>query len=288
MHVREFEGDRLLARDRLAVDDPLLGVGQRIFVDRPREAAENGAERHAAEVDDASRSRRQPRVRADDHAVERDVGHRQRAQAERAARRLDVEARSRRGDDEGARPVLGLGGDEEILAARGERDERLGAVEAPAARTARRARAASLPAEPAGVQARDRGEARRVFREGGEAGPLLRGRAILGDRLDEAERRGERHRERGVAVGDFLDYERVEHARLLHRVPARGRLHEAERPRPLQQGFGEGACLVSRARGRAGRVPGEARGGGARDLLVLCRGEGDHAAIPVAWVNANV
>jgi hypothetical protein len=116
----------------------------------------------------------------------------------------------------------------------------------------------------------------------------LRGRAIFGDGLDEAERGGERDRHRGVAMRDFLYDERVEHARLFRRFAARDGLNEAERPRPLEQGFGEHAVLVGRPRGGTRDVPREAFRGRARDVLVFRQREGDHAAFPIAVVNAIV
>src|SRR5271163_2398043 len=97
MHVRQFEGDALFLRDRLAVHDALFGVGQGIVEHSARKTTEDCAERDARQVDDplhvGAFAFPEPSAVGDEYVLESDIRHLERAQAQGSLGGGDPDAR---------------------------------------------------------------------------------------------------------------------------------------------------------------------------------------------------
>ena len=283
MHVREPEGDCLFPADRLAMHHPLLHVRQCVVIDGAGEAAENHRQRNPACVDDASHGPRQEVVIRDFDPVEKNVGHLQRAHAKRALRGLDAKTRRFCLDDEAPHALVRLRRHQQPIAARRERNERLGTFDPPAVPGPLGARRASSSAKPARIARDDCGEDGRVRLEGGKMPLALGFRSLHCDGSGETQRPGEHDSQRRVAVSDFIERNRVQHRGLVDRLGSRGGLRQSEFPGAAQQHFRKFAGLVGGAGGRASLVRGELLSRGLNEDLLFRKRKRDHGA-PISTV----
>jgi hypothetical protein len=163
MHVRQFEGDALFLRDRLAVHDALFGVGQGVVEDSVGKAAEDCAERDARQVDDplhvGAGAFPEPSAVGDEYILESDIRHLERAQAQGSLSRRDPHLRLRGRNDKGGAGALAFGGHGEMTASGRQRDQSFGSLEPPAPGDPLGSRRLTRALEPAGVAMGDRGEA---------------------------------------------------------------------------------------------------------------------------------
>jgi hypothetical protein len=264
----------------------LKAIAWRVAIDlvgRARHADREGALRHAAAPEqrrEAARVRRQRVVGGDAHAVERELGRRQRLDAHVALGRGREPLRlARHHEETGA--VVGLRRDQHLFAAVEPRHQALAALEHEARAVAPRARRRTQRVGAVvRLDERQRAGAEARAAERRQPALALGVAAEVGDREGLERGRQDRRGDGEVAPGELLGHQhggqRAARAAAAEALVDAAR-HQAERVRLLQQLGGQLRGLVAVARARSQLVAREAAHRLDDELLLLTGLEVDHA-----------